>query len=742
MHRQIAGRLTGRVTKWVVLAISLVAMGACAPYFEKLADVQDNDSTSWLPGSAESTRAFELLGDFGDPEAITTAVVYEKADGFDADDVAALEQQATEIAGIQGVVGQVAPPRLSDDGQAAVIELTVSYGGDTFLEMPEAADQIRDIAAGGPQDEVYVAGFGGLVADQAEVFSGSDVNLLLITLGIVVLILLITYRSPIMWVLPIFSAMVALSVSNAVVYFLAKEAGLTVNGQSAFILTVLVVGAGTDYALLLVARYREELRKHADRHDAMAVALHRAAPAIIASAATVALGLLCLTLAEMNSTAGLGPVLAVGVGVTLLVMTTTLPALLVVFGRWIFWPKRPVVGSHEPTTTGLWARVGKRHRAAPARGLGRHRRPAAAGLPGPVHPRQPRTVGRGVVRRLRRGRVAGRRRGRPRPRPERQLQPAARRRPGRPGRGGHRRRRGRRGRDRRGPGRRGRRAGAAGRLHRRRPLRPGRLRRRRRRAQRRRRGRRRRGPGRAATPPSGSTSPRRPRRDNLVVTPVVLLVVLLVLMLLLRSLAAPLLLIGTVVLSFGAALGLSSLIFTQLLGYEATDAAFPLFAFVFLVALGIDYNIFLMTRVREESAQHGTRRGSLIALSATGGVITSAGLVLAATFAALGTLPLVFALQLGIAVALGVLLDTMVVRSILVTALNLDLGAKIWWPSRLDAEDRPLDLSETSTSRATSGPCARSRCRSEAPAARAGLTRVHQTVGRGISPAHGHLPLL
>ena len=693
MHREIAGKLTGRITKWVVLAISLVAMAACAPYFEKLADVQDNESTSWLPGDAESTRAFTLLEQFGDPEAIATAVVYEKTAGFDEADVEMLEGQAARIAGIDGVIGEVLPPRVSEDRQAAVIEVTVSYGGDTFLEMPKAAEQIRGIAEDGPQDEVYVAGFGGLVSDQAEVFSGSDVNLLLITLGIVVLILLITYRSPIMWILPIFSAMVALAVSNAVIYFLAKEAGLTVNGQSAFILTVLVVGAGTDYALLLVARYREELRKHEDRHEAMAVALHRAAPAIIASAATVALGLLCLGLAEMNSTAGLGPVLAVGVVVTLLVMTTTLPALLVIFGRWLFWPARPDLGSREPTATGVWARVGSAIAPRPRlvwvgtagllliaflglftldnRGLSAEESfvgsdeveslvgdsvAAEHGLTDNSNPllvvaradQVPDVVAAvegvdGVTAVTPAGEADG-------------LALLAASIDGDPY------------------------AQAAfdivedvravvddvageevlvG--------------------------------GNSAV---GLDIAEASARDNLVVTPVVLLVVLLVLMLLLRSLAAPLLLIGTVVLSFGAALGLSSLIFTQLLGYEATDAAFPLFAFVFLVALGIDYNIILMTRVREESATHGTRRGSLIALSATGGVITSAGLVLAATFAALGTLPLVFALQLGIAVALGVLLDTMIVRSILVTALNLDLGAKIWWPSKLDPEDAPLVLDE------------------------------------------------
>ncbi len=206
----------------------------------------------------------------------------------------------------------------------------------------------------------HIAGAGGQAADSAEAFAGIDGTLLFASLGVVIVILLITYRSPTLWLLPIVSAMFALFTSQAVIYFLAKYADLTVNGQSQGILTVLVVGAGTDYALLLVARYREELRRHEDRHEAMAFALHRAAPAIFASAGTVVVGMLCLGLAEMNSTAGLGPVNAIGVTITLLVMVTLLPALLVICGRWIFWPKRPTFGSPEPTSTGFWARVGQR----------------------------------------------------------------------------------------------------------------------------------------------------------------------------------------------------------------------------------------------------------------------------------------------------------------------------------------------------------------------------------------------
>ena len=260
--------------------------------------------------------------------------------------------------------GKPVPTLLSEDREVGYLYLTFNFGKNGWNDIPAAADEIRDIATIDGV-KVHLAGFGGQAADSAEAFEGLDTNLLFITLGVVIVILLFTYRSPTLWLLPIISAMFAYTVSAGVVYLLAKYADLTVNGQSQAILTILVIGAGTDYALLLVARYREELRRHEDRHEAMAFALHRAAPAILASAATVVVGMLCLSFADLNSTAGLGPVLAVGVAVTFLVMVTLLPALLVIFGRWMFWPKRPTFGSSEPTTTGLWARVGERIRPRP-----------------------------------------------------------------------------------------------------------------------------------------------------------------------------------------------------------------------------------------------------------------------------------------------------------------------------------------------------------------------------------------
>ncbi len=682
MHRQIAGRLTGRTTKWIVLGVWVLIMVGSSMFAAKLTGVQDNQAESWLPGNAESTKALNKLSAFQDKNALPTVVVYENKSGLTAENLAAAKEDAKEFADITGVTGKVIGPIPSKDGQALQTLVTFNFGKNGWNDLPAAADKIRDIAKGGGMS-VHVAGQGGQGADSSEAFAGIDGVLLFSTIGVVILILLLTYRSPILWLLPVLSALFALFTAQGVVYLLAKYAGVTVNGQSSGILTVLVFGAGTDYALLLVARYREELRRHDDRHEAMAVALHRASPAIIASGGTVVLGMLCLLLAEMNSTAGLGPVLAVGIVVALLVMTTLLPAMLVIAGRWIFWPARPSFGSPEPTSTGLWARVGNsisgRARVVwigtsvllAIACLGIFKLDASGLSTEDSYTKQfDSVIGQKVL--TRHGLadqssplliVANADKG------EQVAQAVT--------------------------GVKG--LGAPGK-----PVTKG-------------------GVALIAVPlENDATSPasfdavtdartkahgvagadslvggqtavlldveQASSRDNKVIIPVVLVVVLLILMLLLRAVVAPLLLIATVVLSFGAALGLSSLLFHYVFGFAGADASFPLFVFVFLVALGIDYNIFLMTRVREETATHGTRKGSLIALAATGGVITSAGIVLAATFLVLGSIPLVFLAELGVAVALGVVLDTLVVRSILVTALNLDLGRVIWWPSKLDSD--------------------------------------------------------
>jgi RND superfamily putative drug exporter len=689
MHRQIAGKLTGRVSKWVVAVIALLIFFPMAALGAKLTDVQDNEASSWLPASAESTKALEKLAPFQDQNDIPTIVVYHRDGGLTPADLDAIKGQLGEISAMDGVVGQAQGPIVSDDGEVAQSIVTYNFGKNGWNDLPDTADELRDITATSGVD-VHIAGQGGQAADSAEAFAGIDGTLLYATLAVVILILLFTYRSPILWIVPILSAICALEISQGLVYLLAKYADLTVNGQSQGILTVLVVGAGTDYALLLVARYREELRRHEDRHEAMAFALHRATPAIVASAATVVVGMLCLTLAEMNSTAGLGPVLAIGVAVTLLVMITVLPAWLVIFGRWMFWPKRPTFGSDEPTASGFWARVGrtiaprprkiwvgtalillvaclgvlkldtgglssadqytkefdsvKGQRLLEQHGMVDTSSPimvvanadqtqavadAISGVPGVQTPNTDIPPQNGIA--LITVPVAGDVADQAAFDTVTKVRDAVHAVP-------------------------------------------------------------------AADAEVGGTSAiyldiqDASHRDNRVIIPIVLLVVMLILMVLLRAVLSPVILIATVILSFGAALGISTLLFHWLYphlfaqgdGFRHADASFPLFVFTFLVALGIDYNIFLMTRVREETATRGTRLGSLVGLQATGGVITSAGLVLAATFAVLASLPLVFLAELGTAVALGVILDTIVVRSVLVTAINLDLGGKIWWPSALD----------------------------------------------------------
>ncbi|MGY1741060.1 MULTISPECIES: MMPL family transporter [unclassified Blastococcus] len=682
MGRSYASRVSSPRLKWVILVFWLVLAAVSGPLAGKLTDEQENDIAAWLPGSAESTEALEAQAALGqDPDVFPAVVVYERSGGLTAEDQQAVTEDAQAFSRIDELDGEVTGPIPSADGEALELIVPLNVGPDGWEAIAPLVDDIRAEAQDGPDGlEAYVTGPAGNAADSSEAFEGIDGALLFAALGVVIVILLFTYRSPVLWVLPIFSAVIALVCSQALIYLLARYADLTVNAQSASILTVLVVGAGTDYALLLVARYREELRLHADRHEAMTEAVHRAGPAVLASGGTVVLGMLCLVAAEMNSTAGLGPVAAIGVAVTLAVLMTLLPALLVICGRWVFWPVRPTLGSAEPTATGLWSRVGGWIRPRPratwlvtsvlllaaclgvlkldpsgltaAEGfrdtpesiqgdeVAAEHYPAVAGNPVYVitTAADADAVAAAVAEDDGIAEVAP-----PRVEGDAALieatladpfdSPAA--------------------------------ASTIEDL--RSSLDDV-------------------GDGQALV--GGNTAvnldvQNASQRDNRVVIPLIMLVVLVVLGVLLRAVVAPLILIATVVLSFGAALGLSAWIFDWVLGVTDTDSSFPLFVFVFLVALGIDYNIFLMTRVREEAFDHGTRRAALIALAATGGVITSAGLVLAATFAVLGTLPLTFLTQLGIAVALGVLLDTIIVRSVLVTALNLDVGRWMWWPSKL-----------------------------------------------------------
>ena len=686
--RKIAEIPAGSWTKWIVVGFWVVVLVLAFPLTKKLNGVEKNDAKSWLPASAESTKVVDVQSHFQSPNVYAGVVVYLRPSGLTAADRAKAAADARGFAGVSGVVpGQVAGPIPSADGKAMQTAVQVNLGSQGFSGAGKAVDAIRAVANSNANGlVVHVTGPLGNLADNNNVFKDISGTLLYAAVAVVIVILLITYRSPVLWLLPVISSGVALIIAQAVIYLLAAHAGLTVNGLSVSILEVLVFGASTDYALLIVARYREELRRHDRRHPAMAEALRRAGPAIIASAATVVLALLTLSAAQLNSTKSLGPVLAIGVAVGMFVMLTLLPALLVTFPRGVFWPYRPTYGSAEPTTRGMWARVGwsiaprpritwittavilgvlalgltglkadgltnaQSFRGHPdsvtgASVLAAHF-PAGAGEPVIV-------IGNASAAAQLRSAFAGT------PGIASVTPPAVR-------------------------------AGYAY-LE-----------------------------GTLTTPPDsqaaygtidrvrsavhavpgsnaevgGATAialdvKRATAHDRSLIIPLILLVVFVILGLLLRALVAPLILTATVVLSFAAALGVSAFFFNHVFGFGGADTSFPLFVFVFLVALGIDYNIFLMTRVREEALKRDARHGAIVGLAATGGVITSAGFVLAGTFAVLATIPSTELTEIGFAVAFGILLDTIVVRSVLVTALNLDVGRWMWWPSKLAQKPDP-----------------------------------------------------
>ncbi|MGW0533747.1 MMPL family transporter [Streptomyces sp. NPDC003032] len=696
-RRGVAWLVCGRRTKWLVVLFWLVVIIVAAPLAQRLTDAQENDSEAWLPGSAESTQVIEVADGFR-PEVIPAVVVYAREGGLTEADRARITEDVREAEELRGHGVRGAETRgpvydRKSGAEAAQIFVPITMDAEGWERIGPAVDSIRErVGSGGDGLGVHVTGPGGTAADSAEAFEGIDSTLLYSAAGIVVVILLLTYRSPTLLLAPLVAVIVALFTAQAFIYLLAEHADLTVNGQSAGILTVLLFGAGTDYALLLVARYREELRRHEDRHEAMALALHRAGPAVLASGATVVLSMLVLLAAEMNSTRGLGPVAAIGVAVGLLAMLSLFPALLVIFGRWFFWPLVPHVGSPEPTERGVWARAGRRIDRRPrlvwtttaavlallslglfqlrAQGLGNadaftdkpdsitgqevlaEHFPAGSGDPLVIVADKARAAQVTRAAQETRGVVRDSVGVPPGTKPEHDGKVLLEATPTDAPDSAAAKRTVERVRD------------AVHAV-----------------------------PGADAKVGGGTAAlldmDRATAHDNRLVIPLVLAVVLLILAALLRAVVAPLLLIATVVLSFATALGLSALAFRHVFDYAGEPTDFPLFVFVFLVALGIDYNIFLATRVREEAGRQGTRAGVLTGLAATGAVITSAGLVLAGTFAALGTLPLVAFAEIGFAVALGVLLDTFVVRSVLVTSLFLDVGAKVWWPHALARRPEP-----------------------------------------------------
>ena len=682
---------SGRRAKFAVFAVFFVVTFAVGGLFSpKFEDAQENDTVSFLPGDTESVQSLKAVQQYPGGELAPAVIIYRRDGGLTAadrkrvaDDRAFIDAQRFEA------TLPTSEPTFSPRGDAAILTTPIRATGEAEILL-DAVGGIRDRVSGEFDGlEVDVTGAGGFSADAIEIFDSINGTLLYAAAGIVLLLLIVIYRSPVFWMIPFFTVLLAEVASRGFGYLIA-EAGVTINGQSGGILPVLVFGAGTDYALLLVSRYREELRRHEDKHEAMRIALRSAGPAILASGLTVIAALLTLSLAEVNGTSGLGPIGAMGVGIAMISMLTMLPAALTIFGRRAFWspffntiPHYGDSGTDE--THGFWRRVGDRVAKRPrtvwvagtvallALALGNLQMdtgltngnsfrgdvesvqgqenlsksfPAGSSAPTnvvvPDRERAPE-----VARALEGSEAIVAQVGRPQEGP---------------------------------PGIRydvvlandpystrafdqvpelRRVVKAAG------------------------------GPNALVGGATAESYDYREAasRDNVVIIPIALVVVFLILAVLLRALLAPFLLVLTVILSFAASLGLGILVFEYVFGFPGIDPSLPLLTFVFLVALGIDYNIFLMARVREETLRHGTRQGTLRGLAVTGAVITSAGIVLAGTFGALAVLPLIFLTELGFIIAFGVLLDTLIVRSVIVPALAFDLGSRIWWPSRLAKTD-------------------------------------------------------
>ena len=695
------------VISWFIIT------GFFGPLFGKLTSVQENNNSSFLPKGAEATQAADLIEGFSDREgfAFPTLILFEGK--VTPENLAAINAHMAGVGSLtigdtdKKISDYIAPDQAisifpSEDGKA--ILANVPLDGNAISELlpndepvlPAIVEALReDVKPLADANGVshYVTGPAGLLGDLFGAFGGIDSTLLLTTLAVVAVILIVVYRSPVLWIIPLLSALFALSTAGGIVYLLAKADIIDVDGQSQGILSVLVIGAATDYALLLIARYREELHHHENRFDAMRAAYKGVWEPILASGSTVAIALMVLLFSQLTNTAGLGPIGAIGIVVSMITILTLLPALLLLFGRWIFWPRVPKNDGDDHVLEGMWSKVGA--------GIGRNPRKAwvitgtilllfsfasttlkADGI-GTVDTftGTPESVvgqklllkhfpgGEGdptqvVVSADKIEAVTAALTGAPgvssitpaldglpipgQPVPEVKIvdnkailnvtldaAPDS--------------------------------VEAGNDIPELRRL------------------------AKAAdsTALVGGTSAvyydvrQANNRDNRVIIPIILFVITLILGVLLRSILSAIVLLGTVVLSYFATLGVSALVFNHVFGFAGGDNSFPLFAFIFLVALGIDYNIFLMSRVREESQKIGTRAGVIKGLTVTGSVITSAGIVLAATFAVLGLLPLVPLAQLGFAVAFGVLLDTIIVRSILVPALVHEIGPKIWWPSKL-----------------------------------------------------------
>ncbi|MCX5206158.1 MMPL family transporter [Streptomyces sp. NBC_00237] len=690
-----------RSARWLVPLVLLIAWlgigGVLGPYAGKLGQVATIDQAAFLPQDAESTRAIEAQKAFRQDETLPAIVVWTQQGGgkgkLTPEQQGAATRALASLNGSPGLVGRASPALPSKDGEA--LQGVVQLRPDLGEGLVPTLDRVRKAAGEVPGAQAQLAGPAASQADLKDAFAGIDGLLLGVALAAVLLILLLVYRSVLLPFVIIVGAVFALGLASAVVYVLADHGVVRVDGQVQGILSILVIGAATDYALLLTARFREELAGGGDRFTAVRVAWRQSVGPVTASAGTVALGLLALLLSDLTNNRALGPVGAIGIVCAVLSALTFLPAALALLGRAAYWPARPKPAGGKGGSSGLWQRVAALVDRAPRRvwalclagllvcaafapmltsrgvpldeifvndapsvaaqrTLGAHF-PGGSGNPAVI------ITGAGQAEAVRAaaedtegvaeaapvtasGRPGG---GAPlvvdgRVRIDATFEDAA-------------------------DSDAAKEAVAALReaVH---GL-----------------------PGAQDTLVGGYTAQQydiqqTAAHDRVLIVPVVLAIILVILALLLRSLLMPLLLVATVALNFLATLGVSALVFRHVFGMSGTDASVPLYGFVFLVALGVDYNIFLMSRVREESLVHGVREGVRRGLTATGGVITSAGVVLAATFAALGVIPLAFLLQIAFIVAFGVLLDTLVVRSLLVPALVRDIGPTAWWPGRLSKQ--------------------------------------------------------
>ena len=692
VRRPLWDRIGGLVSSrrsWV-LALFIAALGgALLGLIPESASAQQSPVV--LAPTAESVRATELIKQFPGGDAAPVLLVISRADGaaLSPDDLAAAQQARGRMAGVTGVIGAPGPPAIpSADGMAAVAPVALNPDLTGF-DLSDAVTGLREAARDGLPEALVANVTGGPAfgADIANSFAGANINLLAVTGAVVALLLIITYRSPVLWLVPLLVIAFADRIAAVAGTAVAEAVGLGGDGSTTGITSVLVFGAGTNYALLLISRYREELRREspdlsgpaqsAAHRQALRTAVRFAGPAIAASNATVVLALLSLLLASSPTTRSLGVQAAAGLLVAAIFVLLVLPPLLALFGPKLFWPFIPRAGSEEITTTGAWHRVadwvsGHAGRVVAASILvlgilatGLIGIPVGLSLIDQFRVRADSVTGFKTLSAHFPGGLTD---------PTRVIAPTAN-------------------------------TDAIQAVL-------------------------------AATPGIASVTPagvsdtglsqwqvvldatpasdaafatvaalrdsvhqadpaalvggsdataldtkNTAIRDRWVVIPAILVVVLAVLYVLLRALLAPLVLVATTTLSTLAALGMGGWVSVHLLGFPALDNTTPLFAFLFLVALGVDYTIFLVTRAQEETPMYGTRGGIVRAVSATGAVITSAGIVLAAVFAVLGVLPLIALTQLGIIVGLGILLDTFVVRTVVIPALFTLIGPRIWWPA-------------------------------------------------------------